>query len=85
MNTVTIGEQIYRGMGAAGWLLGFLILFAGALIAFILIGYGIMLIAKAGDDAGKRKEVNRRGGAQTYGYRPSGNAQTMGRHMRKGL
>ena len=70
-------------MGAAGWLLGFLILFAGALIAMILIGYGVMLIAKAGDGAAKRKEVNRRAHTAQY-YQPSGNARPVGKHVGAG-
>lgn len=82
MNTLTIGEQIYKGMGAAGWLLGFLILFAGALIALCLIAYGVMLIAQAGEKA-NRKEVNDRAGAQAVRYQPYHNAHPVGKHVAK--
>ena len=57
---MTIGQQIYNGMGAAAWLIGFLLLFAGTLIALFLIVYGVILLAKAGDSAANRKEVDRR-------------------------
>lgn len=81
----SIGQQIYNGMGAAGWLLGFLILFAGTIIAILLIGYGVLLIAKAGDQAARRKEVKRRAGEPSSRYQSYGNAPTVGRHLRKGL
>lgn len=76
---------MYNGMGAAAWLLGFLILFAGALIALFLIAYGAMLIAKAGDKAAGRKEVGRRGAMPSGHYQSYGHAAPVGRHVRKGL
>ena len=82
---MTIGQQIYNGMGAAAWLLGFLILFAGALIALFLIGYGVLLIARAGEKSARQKEVSRRAGAPADRYRAYGNAAPVGRHVRKGL
>jgi len=81
---MTIGQQIYNGMGAAAWLIGFLILFAGTLIALFLIVYGVLLIAQAGEKAG-RKGVQQRGRAQTDRYQSYGYAQTVGKHTRKGL
>lgn len=83
--TTSIGQQIYNGMGAAGWLLGFLILFAGTVIAILLIAYGVLLIARAGDEASGRKEVKRRAGEPSSRSQSYGNAQAMGRHLRKGL
>ena len=82
---MSIGEHIYNGMGAAAWLLGFLILFAGTLIALFLIVYGVMLIAKAGGEASNRKEVASRAGTHANRFQPYGHAPTVGRHMRKGL
>ena len=81
---MTIGQQIYNGMGAAAWLIGFLILFAGTLIALFLIVYGVILLAKAGDSAASRKEVNRRAGTTAARYNASGHAAPVGRHMRTG-
>lgn len=81
---MTIGEHIYAGMGAAAWLIGFLILFAGTLIALFLIVYGVILLAKAGDSAANRKEVNRRAGTTAARFHASGHAAPMGRHMRTG-
>ena len=81
---MTIGQQIYNGMGAAAWLLGFLVLFAGTLIAVFLIAYGVLLIAKAGDSAASRKEVSRNAGTAANRYHTSGHAPTVGRHMHKG-
>lgn len=81
---MTIGEHIYAGMGAAGWLIGFLILFAGTLIALFLIAYGVILLAKAGDSAASRKGVSSRAGTTAARYHASGNAAPMGRHMRTG-
>jgi len=83
---MTIGEHIYNGMGAAGWLLGFLILFGGSLIALFLVAYGVMLIAKAGDKAARDKEVRGRAGSTPPSrYQPHGHAAPVGRHMRTGL
>ena len=77
---------MYNGMGAAAWLLGFLILFAGTLIALFLIVYGVMLIAKIGDESAKRKEVSSRAGSTPPSrYQPHGYAAPVGRHVRKGL
>jgi len=81
---MTIGQQIYNGMGAAAWLIGFLILFAGALIAVFLIAYGVILLAKADDSAAIRKEVNRRAGTTAARYNAPGHAAPVGRHMRTG-
>lgn len=81
---MTIGQQIYNGMGAAAWLIGFLILFAGTLIALFLIVYGVILIAGAGDSAAKRKEVSGRAGTTAARYHTPSNAQAVGRHMRTG-
>lgn len=81
---MTIGQQMYNGMGAAAWLLGFLILFAGTLIAIFLIVYGVLLIAKAGDKAADRREVNRNAGMAANRVHTSGHAPTVGRHMRTG-
>lgn len=81
---MTIGEHIYAGMGAAAWLIGFLILFAGTLIALFLIVYGVILLAKAGDSAASRKGVNRRAGTTAARYHTPSNAQAVGRHMRTG-
>ena len=81
---MTIGQQIYNGMGAAAWLIGFLILFAGTLIALFLIVYGVILIAKAGDESANRKEANRRAGTTAARYHAPGNAAPVGRHMRTG-
>lgn len=81
---MTIGEHIYAGMGAAAWLIGFLILFAGTLIALFLIVYGVILLAKAGDSAASRKEVSRRAGTTAARYHTSGHAAPVGRHMRTG-
>lgn len=81
---MTIGQQMYNGMGAAAWLLGFLILFAGTLIAIFLIVYGVLIIAKAGDKAADRREVNRNAGTVANRVHTSGHAPTVGRHMRTG-
>lgn len=81
---MTIGQQIYNGMGAAAWLIGFLILFAGTLIALFLIVYGVLLLAEAGDSAAKRKEVSGRAGTTAARYHASGHAAPVGRHMRTG-
>ena len=81
---MTIGQQIYNGMGAAAWLIGFLIVFAGTLIALFLIVYGVILLAKAGDESAKREEVNRRAGTTAARYHAPSNAQAVGRHMRPG-
>lgn len=81
---MTIGQQIYNGMAAAGWLLGFLILFAGSLIAMILIGYAVMLMAKAGDKAATRKEVTRHAAQTAVRHNAPGHAAPVGRHMRPG-
>ena len=81
---MTIGQQIYNGMGAAAWLIGFLILFAGTLIALFLIVYGVLLLAKAGDSAANQKEVNRRAGTTAARYHTPGNAAPVGRHVRPG-
>ena len=82
---MTIGQHMYNGMGAAAWVLGFLILFAGTLIAIILIVYGVILLASAGKNAAKRKEAVQRAGTKYAHPQPSGNAQTVGRHLRRGL
>ncbi len=83
---MTIGQHMYNGMGAAAWLLGFLILFAGTLIALFLIVYGVMLIAKIGDESSKRREVSGRAGSTPPSrYQPHGYAPPVGRHVRKGL
>jgi len=81
---MTIGQQIYNGMGAAAWLIGFLILFAGTLIALFLIVYGVILLAKAGDESAQRKEVSRRAGTTAARDHASGHAAPVGRHMRPG-
>lgn len=81
---MTIGEHIYAGMGAAAWLIGFLILFAGTLIALFLIVYGVILLAKAGDESAKRKEVSGRAGTTATRFHTSGHAAPVGRHMRTG-
>lgn len=80
----TIGEYIYRGMGAASTVLGFLFVIVGAAVALFLIVYGVLLIAQAGEKAG-RKGVRQRGRAQAYGNQPYGHAPAMGKHVRKGL
>lgn len=81
---MTIGQQIYNGMGAAAWLIGFLIIFAGTLIALFLIVYGVILIAKAGDKSASRKELNRRAGTTAARFHTSGHAAPVGRHVRPG-
>lgn len=81
---MTIGQHMYNGMGAAAWVLGFLILFAGTLIAIFLFVYGVILLAKAGDESAKRKEVNRRAGTTATRFHTSGHAAPVGRHMRTG-
>jgi hypothetical protein len=80
----TIGEYIYSGMGAASTVLGFLFVIVGAAVALFLIVYGVLLIAQAGEKAG-RKGVRQRGRAQAYGNQPYGHAPAMGKHVRKGL
>ena len=82
---MTIGQHMYNGMGAAAWVLGFLILFAGTLIAIFLIVYGVILLASAGENAAKRKEAVQRAGTKYAHPQPSGNAQAVGRHLRRGL
>ena len=79
----TLGEYIYRGMGAATTVLGFIFVIAGAAVALFLIVYGVMLIAQAGESA-HRKEVSRRAGTAN-GCQPHGHAAPVGRHVRKGL
>ena len=80
----SLGEYIYRGMGAASCVLGFLFVIVGAAVALFLIIYGVLLIAEAGEKAG-RKGVRQRGRAQTYANQPYGHAPAMGKHVRKGL
>ena len=80
----TIGEYIYSGMGAASTVLGFLFVIVGAAVALFLIVYGVLLIAQAGEKAG-RKGVQQRGRAQTDRYQPYGHAPAVGKHVRKGL
>ena len=82
---MTIGQHMYNGMGAAAWVLGFLILFAGTLIAIFLIIYGVILLASAGENAARRKEAMQRAGTKYAHPKPSGNAQAVGRHLRRGL
>ncbi len=79
---MTIGQHMYNGMGAAAWLLGFLILFAGTVLAIILIVYGVMLLAGLKGKPGQRKGVNRNAGTPAIRYQPSGYARPVGRHVR---
>lgn len=81
---MTIGQYIYNGMGAAATVLGFLFVILGAAVALFLIVYGVILIAQAGEKAGRRG-VQQRGRAQTNGYQSYGHASPVGKHVRTGL
>ena len=97
---MTIGQQIYNGIGAAAWVLGFLFLLLGAVVAMILICYGVLLIAqthedkpagnmirKAGIRPGRKtesEEVRRDAGTTPPRFYRYGDAYTAGRHAKKG-
>lgn len=42
-----IWEQMYRGMGAAGWVIGFLLIAGLALIAFGTIGWAVLRLLES--------------------------------------
>lgn len=86
--TTTIGQQIYNGMGVAAWVLGFLFVLLGTVLALFLVAYGALLIAKSSKPKTAQPTAER--GATRYaggaGDRPEpyGHAPRAGRHVRKG-
>lgn len=80
---MTLWEYMYNGMGAAATVLGFLFVLIGLALGLFLVAYGALLIAGGGK--------KRRGEARRYGWfgasggsATHGDAQSVGRHVRKG-
>ena len=85
----TIGQQIYNGMGAAAFVLGFLFVILGVAVAIFLVTYGAYLIAKSSKPkpkAANGREAGRYGGSGNPYQHPDpyGHAPRVGRHMRTG-
>lgn len=70
-----IWEKMYEGMGAAGWVIGFLMIAGLALIVFGGVGYGVLrlLESDAGKEGGERG--NERGNVGRHAERVGQNGQ----------